>query len=52
MVVISKYLNSKDAWKGYKDLHLDNPSRELYIFNTWLTDTLDLKYNKIDYRQI
>lgn len=34
MAVISEYPNSKDAWRGYKDLHLINSSRELYIFHT------------------
>jgi len=34
MSVISEYNNSTDAWKGYKTLHLSNPSRELYIFHT------------------
>lgn len=34
MAVISEYTNSTNAWKGYKKLHLSNPSRELYIFHT------------------
>lgn len=34
MAVISEYDNSTKAWKGYKTLHLANPSRELYIFHT------------------
>lgn len=34
MAVISEYDNSTKAWKGYKTLHLSNPSRELYIFHT------------------
>ncbi len=34
MAVISEYNDSTTAWKGYKMLHLENPSRELYIFHT------------------
>ena len=34
MAVISRYNDSTTAWKGYKTLHLENPSRELYIFHT------------------
>lgn len=34
MAVISEYADSTNAWKGYKTLHLKNPSRELYIFHT------------------
>ncbi|MGB4500247.1 MAG: hypothetical protein ACOX0L_05775 [Natronincolaceae bacterium] len=34
MAIINQYNNSTDAWKGYKDLHLLNSSRELYIFHT------------------
>ncbi len=34
MAVISEYNDSTNAWKGYKTLHLENPSRELYIFHT------------------
>ncbi len=34
MAVISNFENSTHAWKSYKELHLNNPSRELYIFHT------------------
>ncbi|MCT4593132.1 MAG: hypothetical protein N4A57_02505 [Anaeromicrobium sp.] len=34
MAVISDHTNSQDAWKEYKNLHLSDPSRELYIFHT------------------
>ncbi|WP_053957026.1 hypothetical protein [Inediibacterium massiliense] len=34
MAVISNHSNSTEAWKQYKDLHLSEPSRELYIFHT------------------
>lgn len=34
MAVISEYNDSINAWRGYKALHLSNPSRELYIFHT------------------
>ena len=34
MSVISDFENSKEAWKGYKELHLENRLRELYIFHT------------------
>lgn len=34
MVVIADYIDSTSAWKGYKTLHLENTSRELYIFHT------------------
>ncbi|WP_425447924.1 hypothetical protein [Dethiothermospora halolimnae] len=34
MAVISEHTNSTNAWKGYKELHLANPGRELYIFHT------------------
>ena len=34
MAVISDYKNSAEVWKGYKELHLQNRTRELYIFHT------------------
>jgi len=34
MSVISDFENSTDAWKDYKELHLKNRMRELYIFHT------------------
>lgn len=34
MAVISDFINSTAAWKGYKEHHLNDRSRELYIFHT------------------
>lgn len=34
MSVIDDFENGNAAWKAYKKLHEDNPSRELYIFHT------------------
>jgi len=34
MSVISDFEDSIEAWKGYKELHLKNRTRELYIFHT------------------
>ncbi len=38
MSVISDFENSTEAWKGYKELHLKNRTRELYIFHTSKVD--------------
>jgi hypothetical protein len=34
MSVIDDYENGNAAWKVYKKLHANDPSRELYIFHT------------------
>ncbi|AJY73457.1 hypothetical protein [Paenibacillus beijingensis] len=34
MSVIAGYTNPKEAWSSYKNLHLLEPTRELYVFYT------------------
>ncbi|OEH84278.1 hypothetical protein BHU72_10715 [Desulfuribacillus stibiiarsenatis] len=34
MAVISDFTKSSDAWKEYKKIHLEDRTRELYIFHT------------------
>jgi hypothetical protein len=34
MSVISEYKEGNAAWKDYKKLHIEDSSRELYIFHT------------------
>lgn len=34
MSVISDYVNPKEAWATYKNLHFSDPTRELYVFYT------------------
>ncbi|RBW68588.1 hypothetical protein [Bacillus taeanensis] len=34
MSLIEEYTSSKEAWSGYKKIHLEFPERELYIFHT------------------
>jgi hypothetical protein len=34
MSVVQEYMDSIEAWEGYKAYHKEDPSRELYIFHT------------------
>jgi len=34
MSVVNEYMNSKEAWEGYKHYHKEDPECELYIFHT------------------
>jgi hypothetical protein len=43
--VISNFPESTFAWKEYKKLHLDAPSREYYIFHTD-HETIEVKEQK------
>jgi len=38
MSVIDDFENGNAAWKVYKKLHAENPTRELYIFHTNLQE--------------